>query len=1025
MRVPSVIASPALRLGSAAQNALEVARFGGLETGEEPTAFDVVARQRVYRLRRYLHDPDERRGDGDGDGGGRPPRRPILLVPPLMLSAEVYDVSPHASAVATLHEHGADPWVVDFGAPEHEEGGLERTLTDHVLAVSDAVDRVREATGQDVHLSGYSQGGMFAYQAAAYRRAEGLASVITFGSPVDTRSSMPFGLPEEFALRTADVLTDLLPEGLTVPAWVSATGFRLLDPVSSIQQQISFLLQLHDREALLPRERQRRFLQGEGFVAYPGPAIAEFLKQFITHNRMLDGGFEIEGRLVTLADISCPILYFVGEVDTIASTASVRGIVPAAPRATVHEVSLRAGHFGLVVGSASQRTTWPVIGDWMAWAAGDGELPEAVQPPGELDVAPPSAGLLQRGVYGAELAAGFSVGALSTVTRTARGAARSAVEIGADAVRQAPRLARLERVRPGTQVSLGRLLDEQASRAPDGTLFLFEDRAHTHAAAKHRIDSVVRGLISAGVHQGEHVGVLMATRPSALTVVAALNRLGAVTVLLRPDGDLAREIDLGRVRRVVVDPDNVDDVADHGLPVLVLGGGAEPRELAPQVTDLERVDPDEVRLPAWYRPNAGRARDLAYVLFSGDGDATRANHITNRRWALSAFGTASSASLGPSDTVYCVTPIHHLSALLTSVGGAVAGGARIALARQFDPATFWDEVRRYGVTVVSYTWTMLREIVDAPPDPAERHHPVRLFVGSGMPRGLQERVTRRFAPAKVLEFYASTQGAAILADVAGRKPGSMGRRLPGTAQVQVVEWDVEQGRLRTGRDGYLQRAPRGRVGMLIARVSAHANEPGESPLRGVFAREDAWMVTGDLFRRDADGDLWLYDSARALVRTPEGTVAPAPIRDLLGSLDAVDLAVSYGVPREDGTEVACAAVSLRAGCELDVADVSDALAALDRSQRPSVVRVVDEIAVTTWYRPVSAPLRAEGVPKPSTAAGARPVWRLGDDGTYVRLTAAGRRGLLATGAGDDATDGAGARVGTARRRRELPATATG
>ena len=28
------------------------------------------------------------------------------------------------------------------------------------------------------------------------------------------------------------------------------------------------------------------------------------------------------------------------------------------------------------------------------------------------------------------------------------------------------------------------------------------------------------------------------------------------------------------------------------------------------------------------------------------------------------------------------------------------------------------------------------------------------------------------------------------------------------------------------------------------------------PLRGVFARDDAWMATGDLFRVDADGDLW-------------------------------------------------------------------------------------------------------------------------------------------------------------------------
>src|SRR4051794_33881843 len=210
--VPKQITRPVGRLGAAAQNALEVARFGGLATDEEPSPFEVISEHRVYRLRRYFPDSEV----------GAPP---VLLVPPMMLAAEVYDVSPNTSAVTTLHEHGADPWVVDFGAPEREAGGLERTLADHVLAVSDAVDRVRDATGRDVHLAGYSQGGMFCYQTAAYRRNAGLGSLITFGSPVDTRVAMPFGLPEEFAIGAAELIADAL-RGWGLPAWASRAGFR-------------------------------------------------------------------------------------------------------------------------------------------------------------------------------------------------------------------------------------------------------------------------------------------------------------------------------------------------------------------------------------------------------------------------------------------------------------------------------------------------------------------------------------------------------------------------------------------------------------------------------------------------------------------------------------------------------------------------------------------------------------------------------------------------------------------------------
>src|SRR3979490_3306314 len=228
--LPKTITRPVGRLGAAAQNALEVARFGGLNTDEEPSPYEVTAEHRVYRLRHYY---------ADGAGDAQPP---VLLGPPMMLAAEICDVSPASSAVSTLHEQQIDPWVVDFGAPEREEGGLERTLADHVLAVSDAVERVLEATGREVPLAGYSQGGMFVYQTAAYRRNDGLSSLITFGSPVDTRLAMPFGLPEQVAVGAPGVIADRVFRGGALPAWASRTGFRLLDPVKSIRSRLDFIL---------------------------------------------------------------------------------------------------------------------------------------------------------------------------------------------------------------------------------------------------------------------------------------------------------------------------------------------------------------------------------------------------------------------------------------------------------------------------------------------------------------------------------------------------------------------------------------------------------------------------------------------------------------------------------------------------------------------------------------------------------------------------------------------------------------
>jgi len=969
---PAVAIRYARRIAATARNAAEVVRFGGLDTGEQPSPFTVEAEQATYRLRRYFSD------DVAADA------TPILLVPPLMMASEVWDVSPGTSAVASLHTDGLDPWVVDFGDPGHEPGGLERTLTDHVLAVSDAVDRVYAETGRRVVLAGYSQGGMFAYQTAALRRGKSIDSLVTFGAPADTTAPLPIPISPEVAARlAAGLLESGVLRKLALPSWATRLGFKMLSPAKTVQGRVQFLLALHDRDALLPRERQRRFLDSEAWTAYSGPAIAELLEQFVTHNRMLEGGFVIDNRLVTLADIDVPIMTVVGATDTIGHPDAVRAIRRAAPRADVYELTLPGGHFGLVVGSKATDITWPAVAAWTRWRAGGAELPDGIVPAEAVESTPLR---YSAGASALAQATDFGVGATRIVLGTARQVVRTARSVVSEAPAQLPRLARIEQLDdPAMRISLGLLLAEQARRSPDEITFLFGDRAYRQHDVKHRVDSVVKGLISVGVRHGDRVGVLMSTRPSAFTVVAALSRLGASAVLLRPDGELAREAGLGRVTWVISDPEHMADGEGlDGVMWCVLGGGADSRELPGHVVDMERIDPGEIELPAWYRADPHRAGDVAFVLFTGEGAGTRAVEITNRRWAMSALGTASAAALKTSDTVYSTSPIYHSSALLMSVGGAVAAGARFAMGAAEDPDTFWKEVRRYGATHVSYTWTSLHAVTVGPPNRNEQHHPIRMFMGSGLPPNLWRRVTERFPDVRVLEFYASAEGEAILANVKGTPIGSMGRPLPGSAQVRVAAFDLAHGTLELGPDGLSRECATDKVGLLLARVN-----PGESmagtPLRSVFKGGDAWRSSGDLFLRDEHNDLWLVDPVSAIIATARGPVLPAGARTALGTIPAVDLIVAYGVPH-GAAEVLVAAVTLRQRTTLSAADLERAFDRLPTSQRPDYVHVVRSIPVTTWHRPVWRALQQAGIPKPTRT---RKVWKLDEEHAHYTPLAAG------------------------------------
>ncbi|MDQ2706720.1 MAG: AMP-binding protein, partial [Actinomycetota bacterium] len=563
---------------------------------------------------------------------------------------------------------------------------------------------------------------------------------------------------------------------------------------------------------------------------------------------------------------------------------------------------------------------------------------------------------------------------------------RTALGVVGDAPAQLPRLARLGQLQPSTRISLGLMLDEQAAKHPGEVCFLFGDRAYRQGEVKYRVDAVAKGLIGAGVRHGERVGVLMGTRPSAFTVVAALSRIGATAVLLRPEGELVVEAELGQVVWVISDPEHAAG-ADRLSRVRwgVLGSGSDRSELSRRVIDLELIDPDAVELPAWYRPNPQRATDIAFVVFTGERDTTRAVQISNGRWARSALGTATAAALRPGDTVYSVTPHQHSSALLMSVGGAVAAGARFAMASAGDPGTFWAEVRRYGATHVSYTWTSLREITLAPPDPNEQHHPIRMFMGSGMPANLWRRVVERFPTTQVLEFYASAEGHAILANLTGTPIGSLGHPLPGTAEVRIAAFDQDTQSLELGPDGLARECPAGEVGLLVARVDPTDPATGAS-LRGLFEPDDAWQAGDDLFRRDENGQFWLVDAVSALIRTSDGVVAPGVARRAVDAVPSVDLSVAYGVPDGSGNgtaEVLVVAVTLRPGAELTGAELARVCDRLPASQRPAFVQVVPSIPLTTWSRPIWRGLRPAGLPTPGKSG---TVWQLDvDQAGYRKL----------------------------------------
>ena len=768
---------------------------------------------------------------------------------------------------------------VDFGIPEAETGGMERTLDEHILGIDKAVTEIANQTQGDVHLIGYSQGGMFAYQVAAYRRCENIASIVTFGSPVDMRRNLPLRLNDTLAERVITAARDSIKGPLDelkgLPGTLTSKGFKLLAPKQEMRHLISMLGLLHDKKAFTEAEPRRRFLGGEGFIAWPGPAFKSFVDQFIVNNRLRSGGMVIGGRAASLSDVTVPILYFVGERDEFARPESVRAIRKAATNADTYEVLMPTGHFGLVVGSRAMSLAWPAVAEWIPWVNGNGDAPQILQEPEEgeeqeelPEVSPENAGTFAQRMY--DLATDavddlwHRMGDFSVELTDVVGAMRW----------QLPRLARLLSLEDDSRVSLSRLLSEQAAVIPEETFFLWEGRAFTYRQADERVSQMARVLLEQGVQRGTRVGVLMSNHPDYLSVTAAVNRLGAVSVLLNAGArghSLGQALDTGKVVVLVVDTAHSQAGAAAAGDRRVVSVQPVNAEVA-GVTDLsEAISTASPTLPAGFRANPGLGSELSVLLFtSGTTGMPKAARITHRRQVAAALWAAMACDLTPRSTVYCCLPLYHATGLLVAVGGALVGGSRLALAPRFSASGFWPDVRRYGADVVFYVGELCRYLVVAPPNGDERNHPVRKFVGNGMRPEVWRRLLQRFGDIQVVEFYGSTEGNIVIGNVGGEKIGSVGQPLAGAGEVALVKYDASLGQLVRDEGGHGTLCEAGETGLLVARIEEeqplarfdgydNEEETDRKIVRDLFESGDAWFNSGDLMRQDDDGDFWFID----------------------------------------------------------------------------------------------------------------------------------------------------------------------
>ena len=448
------------------------------------------------------------------------------------------------------------------------------------------------------------------------------------------------------------------------------------------------------------------------------------------------------------------------------------------------------------------------------------------------------------------------------------------------------------------------LLSVHAAVRPDRVAFSDPRQSLTYAQLDARTARLAGHLIDLGMADGDSLllyldnavevveGYLVAPRARVVTVCAnptatvpeltyiAENSSASVAVVDTTHlPAMLASIRAGslHIRTVLVTGDNPDmpDTADLTPDVQLVGYEAllrrEPRATAPDDTDLDTC--------CW----------MLYT--SGTTGRPKGVHLTQRGclWVVAACWIPI-AELSSDDHLLSCLPLFHSYALVLSVVGVTAAGARATLLPKFSPRDVAAQLEHDGVTVFPGVPTMFQYLLNSRAGAEKLHAPdLRLCISAGaiMSGSLNEEFDD-YAGVPLLDGYGITETSTMVtmnAPRGGRVPGSCGVPLPG---VSVRFVDASGTDVPTGEEGELWvQGPNVMLGY------------HRLPEATAATLTNGWYRTGDLGRRDPNGFVSITGRVKELIIRAGENISPAEIETVIFSCPGVEDVAVVGEPHRD------------------------------------------------------------------------------------------------------------------------------
>ncbi|MGA7559377.1 MAG: AMP-binding protein [Terriglobales bacterium] len=438
------------------------------------------------------------------------------------------------------------------------------------------------------------------------------------------------------------------------------------------------------------------------------------------------------------------------------------------------------------------------------------------------------------------------------------------------------------------------------------------DRRFTFGEYGSLVESLARGLISAGLAPGEVVAIFLPNSWEFAITYHAATLAGGIPTLLNPayrEREIRYQLENSGATFLISDAPLLENVNLAELPAL--------RRVF--TTRHERAGCDD--FASLLRPALGKtsakfpeAREdprlsiAALPYSSGTTGLPKGVMLSHYNLVTNVYQVLgpNAAPLTPDEVMLCFLPLYHIYGLTVALTLSLTLGSTLVLVPRFDLQKLCALLVQEGVTMmpmVPPAINALCQAVEAGIFP--KNHKVRWIKSGAAP--LAPELGRRLTDLTgilVNQGYGMTEASPVthvgyLAPLEMNRPASVGQPLALT-ECKIV--DLAGNEVAPGEQGEL--AMRGPQIML-----GYWKEPQAT----AAVLRDGWYFSGDIVRTDADGFYYVLDRSKEMIKYKGFPVAPAEVESVLLEHSAVRDCGVVAKPDLAAGEIPCAFVVLREG----------------------------------------------------------------------------------------------------------------